>query len=154
MRVDMQKELDKLLNAGEITLVDKTTILEAMDARMYGPIDSKVKVTLLSDIRFLAASVSPLTPTDDFAGIIPRAKKAFERFLVNSPGIYTEEELSFDEVRGEACFISSTIADVCRGKCSIYSCRPRRVPGGFWMPRRFLEGVTPYPYGTVVRLTL
>lgn len=100
MRAKMEKELGKLISAVDITLADKNAVLEAVDTCINGPISGKIKVTLLTNIHFLvasvspAASVSPETPAEDFFGIIPRAKRAFQKFLVNSPGIFSKDELS------------------------------------------------------------
>eukprot|EP00173_Palmaria_palmata_P001449 Plantae.Rhodophyta-Palmaria_palmata.ctg18085.p1 GENE.Plantae.Rhodophyta-Palmaria_palmata.ctg18085~~Plantae.Rhodophyta-Palmaria_palmata.ctg18085.p1 ORF type:complete len:265 (-),score=47.86 Plantae.Rhodophyta-Palmaria_palmata.ctg18085:161-955(-) len=90
----MEAVFGKLCSSGAIRRTAKTSILRALDARINGPLTLKVRVILLTDIHYLAASVSPDTDPDCFADIMPRALRAFNKFLVNAPGIFSEEKLA------------------------------------------------------------
>lgn len=58
------------------------------------PLSQKVKVSLLADIHFLVASLLLEMPAHDMVDIVPRALRAFRKFLVDSPAILSEEELA------------------------------------------------------------
>lgn len=69
------------------------SIMFSLQKRIYGPLSASLKVLLLADIHFLASVLSPATEQVNFADLVPRAVDAFSHFLVNSPEIFSEEEL-------------------------------------------------------------
>lgn len=117
------------------------SIMFALQRRIYGPVSSTVKVLLLEDIHFLAAVLSPATVQTNFAELVPRALHAFSHFLVNSPEIFSAEELQstteeerVSQFRSQLLvFIAGTIPSLLMGRDS---CRNFSTPeefAGFWI---------------------
>lgn len=93
-RNDLENVLEELRSSGAITASDMTAVLRTVDARVHGSVSNKVKVTLLNDMHYLAACLTPDTSPDRFADIIPKALRAFRRVLVNFPGLFSADELA------------------------------------------------------------
>lgn len=110
--------LDELRSSGAIYTGDKTKVFRTVDALIYVPLSQKVKVVLVQDIHYL---VSADTDPECFAEIMPRALRAFKKVLVNSPGIFSAEELETTTPE-ENCCLSERYFRIRGWYCQLYSC--------------------------------
>lgn len=138
LRANLEDVLEELCASRKIRDSDRLLALRTLDTRIDGAITAKVKVTLLTDIHYLAASVSPDTDPDCFAEIMPRALRAFGKFLVNSPGIFSEAELASSTAEERVAtfqkelmvFVGGTAASILVGRAAVKGgCE---CLGGFW----------------------